>query len=108
VYETLERRATTLVLAAGIVIPLSSTLSSVGFPNSDVPPILVMVSLGLLAAALVLAIAALLPEERTDRLPLKTQLVFWAHVAFAAGMVVVAANGAYVAYRALTGGLSGF
>lgn len=100
-YETIERRAMTLVLAAGIVIPLSSTFASVGFQNTDVPPVLVIVSLGFLTVALVLAVAALLPEERTDRMALKSRLVFWAYVAFAAGLVVVAANAAYVAYLTL-------
>lgn len=107
-YETLERRATTLVLAAGIVIPLSATFVSVGLAGTDVPAVLVMVSLGLLTTALVLAVAALLPEERTDRLTVKAQLVFWAHVAFAAGIVVVAANAAYVAYLTMTSDSLGF
>ena len=102
-YEALERRATTLVLAAGIVIPLSATFTSFGLSDSDVPPALVLASLALMALAILLAVAALLPEDRTDRLRVKTQLFFWAHVAFAAGIVVVAANGAYLAYRMLTG-----
>lgn len=100
-YETIERRATTLVLAAGIVIPLVGTSGGFGFDDANAAAYVMMTALGLVAVAVVLAIVALYPDSRTDRLTRKAQLVFWAHAAFAGGVLVAAANVAYVTYRIL-------
>ena len=98
-YETLERRATTLVIATGIVVPLSALGGGGLFQGSDASAVLTMAALGLLTLGLGLAVAALFPAGRTDRLTLKAQLIFWGHAAFAAGVVLVAANAAYLTYR---------
>lgn len=100
-YETLERRATTLVLVTGLVVPLTALSAGGFFEGSDLSAALTFAALGLLTAGLALGVAALFPAERTDRLSMKAQLVFWAHAAFAAGVVLVAANTAYLTYRLL-------
>jgi uncharacterized membrane protein SirB2 len=101
VYETIERRATTLVLAAGIVVPLVGTSGGFGFDETNAAAYLMMAALGLLAVAVVLAVVALYPDRRADRSMQKAQLVFWAHAAFAGGILVAAANVAYLTYRIL-------
>ena len=101
-YETLERRATTLVIATGLVVPLSALGATSLFQGSDASGVLTLAALGLLAVGLGLAVAALFPAERTDRLTLKAQLVFWAHAAFATGVLLVTANAAYLTYRLMT------
>ena len=100
-YETIERRATTLVIAAGIVIPLVGLSGGFGFEDTEAAAYVLMTALALLAAAVLLAVVALYPDQRADRLTQKAQLVFWAHAAFAAGVLVVAGNVAYLTYRIL-------
>ena len=70
--------------------------------GSDLSAPLTFAALALLTVGLGLGVAALFPAERTDRLAMKAQLVFWALAAFATGGVLVAADAAYLTCRLMT------
>jgi hypothetical protein len=100
VRDSPERQAVVLVLASGVVVPLTalSAFSAVQF--RDVA-ILLLVSLAAFAAANLLALVALAPSGWLEGIGPRAPLVFWAYACFVAGVLMGGAGVAYAATKLL-------
>ena len=101
--ESIERRALTLLAVNGIVVGIGSGGIALSFNAVQWHAVVYMIGLASFVLSIALCTLLLAPAEMNPPFALRRPAVFfWATIAFALGIVLVAVNGAGSAYDLIT------